>query len=253
MTEWLSYPAKIDGKNGVVDIDVDLEDAAFRKAHPVALEISVVDFAVDGDGMPTDGADETLYALEQNLETTLAAEEGGGSVTLTLVGDGMYKCLAYVKDGIVQKKLGEVAKATGLEWIVTITDDPAWRKYLQWLLKGEDLEAARDRAQLEELEYAGTDMTLPMEVTFEFSFADPQNAEKANKALASAGYEVHRDVEQMEALDQEGEHGDFVGAATTIATMPTADAIGEARRKIASIVAPFEAVYEGWGIDPDDE
>lgn len=243
MAEWLSYSTTIDGKPAFVDFDASLDDDAYRTDHPQTCELVVSGFPIDAARLPTDAADDSLYALEQRLEAILSGRDG--ELAVMSACDGSYRFIAYSVDGTAGSEFAAAASEAGLTAQVSTRSDPQWQSYERWALTGEELEVARDRTQLEELGANGVDLSEEHEFYFDFEFEDGKSADQADDALSKGDFTVtERD------LDDAGDDDHIVQVALTI--VPSTDAIGNARRKMTALVAPYDGRYLGWGCDPDE-
>ena len=170
MTEWLSYDTKLDGSSALVDVDASFDSADERPEYAQAIVVTVTGFPLDGDRLPTDAADDSLYALEQKIEDLL--DDGDGVLAATVASGGAYQFIAYAQDGALEPALAAAARDAGLQAATTSQADPKWQAYARWSLSGDALEEARDRAQIEELESVGDDLSAEHELTFDYEFDD---------------------------------------------------------------------------------
>lgn len=246
MAEWLSYPSTIDGKTAYVDFDASLDDPDYRNAHPYACELVVSGFPTDESQLPTDGADDMLFALEQRLEAILAGRDGDLAVMTACDGD--YTYVAYSVDDAAGSEFSAAAREAGLTSSVSTRRDPQWESYRRWALTGEDLETTRDKTQLDELSANGVDLSEERDLYFDFEFHDAASSLAASGALAKAGFTVVAD-EDVDLHDTDDDDERVVQVELSI--VPTADAVGDIRRKMTASVAPFGATFLGWGCDPD--
>lgn len=237
MTEWLSYDTSIEGVSALVDVDASFEDADERPEFTRAIELTVTGFALDADRLPTDGADDTLYALEQQIEDLLDGNDG--VLTATVASAGAYQFIAYAADGALEAQLAAAARGAGLSASTVSQADPSWQAYARWSLSGDALEEARDRAQIEELVNVGDDLTAEHELTFDYEFDNEESAEAGQSAFRDAGFEVAEDSSDV-----------FVQVYVSI--VPTADAIRDVRTRMNAIAAHCGGVYAGWGAEPID-
>lgn len=236
MAEWLAYVLADDddGHPTVVDVDVDFNDASLRTAFPHAIQMAVK-CESGSDGLPTEAADDALYALEQKIEALLGAD---GALVASVAENGTYAFLAYAKSEAPAAALESAATAAGFTIAGTKSEsDPQWNEYEEWTLEGEDLEEARDCSQLEQMEEAGEDLTARRLFGFDFEFPTRDRADEAADALLESGF----------AVDDEGEDetGEVVQARILLA--PESDAIGNARRRATGVAEKFGGVYLGWG------
>jgi hypothetical protein len=236
VTEWLSYDTTIDGSNALVDVDASFEDTDERPEYTRAIELTVSGFPVDGDRLPTDKADDALYALEQHIEDLL--EDRSGVLAATIASAGSYQFIAYAADGSVEAALADAARGAGLQAATSSQADPKWQAYARWSLSGDALEEARDRAQIEELESVGDDLTAEHELTFDYEFEDEDSANAGRDAFADAGFDVDADS------------NDDVFVQVPIVLVPTADAVKAARARMNAVAAHCGGAYAGWGCEP---
>jgi hypothetical protein len=235
MTEWLSYDTKIDGAGALVDVDASFDDADERPRYSRAIELTVTGFPLDGDRLPTDKADDALYALEQQIEDLLA--ERDGVLAATIASAGTYQFVTYSEDATLETDLATAARAAGLSATTSAQADPKWQAYARWSLSGEALEEARDRAQIEELASIGDDLSAEHDLTFDYEFEDESSADAGAAAFAKAGFEVHDESS-----------GEFVQIAVSL--VPTAAAVGELRARLNAVAAHCGGAYAGWGCEP---
>lgn len=235
MTEWLSYDTKIGGASALVDVDASFDDPDERPEYTRAIELTVTGFALDADRLPTDGADDTLYALEQQIEDLL--DSGDGVLAATVASAGSYQFIAYATDGVLEAQLAAAARAAGLQASTASQADPTWQAYGRWSLSGEALEEARDRAQIEELINVGDDLSAEHELTFDYEFDDEASAEAGQQAFRDAGFEV-------------AEESNDVFVQVFVSTVPTAEAIRDVRARMNAIAAHCGGAYAGWGAEP---
>lgn len=235
MTEWLSYDTKIDGSTALVDVDASFDDSDERPEYARAIELTVTGFPLDGDRLPTDDADDALYALEQQIEDLLDANDG--VLAATVASAGTYQFIAYVADGVLETQLAAAARNAGLQASTASQADPTWQAYGRWSLSGEALEEARDRAQIEELINVGDDLSAEHELTFDYEFDDEDGAMAGQDAFRDAGFDV-------------AEESNDVFVAVFVSLVPTADAVRDARARMNAIAAHCGGAYAGWGTEP---
>jgi len=235
VTEWLSYDTTIDGASALVDVDAAFDDARERPRYSTAIEVTVTGFPVDGDRLPTEDADDALFAVEQRIEDLLDASDG--VLAATVATAGTYRFIAYAADGALQSRLATAAAAAGMQATATAQPDPEWKAYARWALSGDALEEARDRAQLEELESVGDDLTAEHELTFDYEFDDEESARAGAAAFEEAGFEL-----ADEPLD--------VFVQVPVRLVPTAEAVKNARIRMNAVAAHCGGSYAGWGSEP---
>lgn len=234
MPEWISYDQE---PAGAISFDAELlDDAEFRAANPIAVTVTVSKFDVDANGQPTDEASDALFAYEQALESALAEHESDLAATAT--EPNSFMLLAYA----ATEEAASVARGVKCPYPadVRIESDPSWAKFEELALRGDELEEARDDEQISQLEDEGFELGEELTIFFALSFTDEKQLAGASKALELAGFEAPQ-VEEFNELQ----------AAKRVALTP--DAIKGARTAVLSIVKPFDATYEGWGIDEDEE
>ena len=162
----------------------------FRRApgYTRAIELTVTGFPLDGDRLPTDTADDTLYALEQQIEDLLDANDG--VLAATVASAGTYQFIAYAADGVLEAQLAAAARDAGLQASTASQADPGWQAYARWSLSGGGAgRGARSRAN-EELINVGDDLSAEHELTFDYEFDDEDGAAAGQEAFRSAGFEV---------------------------------------------------------------
>jgi hypothetical protein len=235
VTEWLSYDTKIEGASALVDVDASFDDTDERPEYTRAIELTVTGFPLDGDRLPTDTADDTLYALEQQIEDLLDANDG--VLAATVASAGTYQFIAYAADGVLEAQLSAAARDAGLQASTASQADPGWQAYARWSLSGEALEEARDRAQIEELINVGDDLSAEHELTFDYEFDDEDGAAAGQEAFRDAGFDV-------------AEESNDVFVQIFVSLVPTANAIRDARARLNAIAAHCGGAYAGWGAEP---
>jgi hypothetical protein len=235
MADWIPYETS-DTPSLEVSVDVDFaDDDAFRKAHPDLLTISASGFATDSEDQPTDASAQALFSLEQQLEAV--CDEHDAAAVCTVSGAGSYTIYAYAASDEAAAALRE--RTAGLQIkidIISQRDDP-WATYERYVLRGEELEEARDNDQISQMDEAGEDLTQEFDVVFDCEIPEGKE-EAALQALRNAGF------------DTEEESYDGVIEASR-AMFVTPDNLKTARADIVRAIAPFGGTYEGWGIDPD--
>ncbi len=239
MSEWLSYAHDENGKPVVVDFNSELDDPEFRQENAHCISLTIGGFDRDADGLPTDGADDALYALEQRLEELL--DDRDGALAVTIATQGTYAFIAYAG-----ADYGELCAAAARDAGFTVVEssvqsDPIWSAYDRWALHGAELEDARDRSQLDELEAAGDDLSAEHEIFFDFEFPD---AERAKAAEAAFGQEA---VDYGERVEEDTE------VQVRFVAVPTEDALRAERTRLTATAAKFGGIYQGWGSEPVEE
>jgi Regulator of ribonuclease activity B/Family of unknown function (DUF695) len=235
MADWIPYETS-DTPSLEVSVDVDFaDDDTFRKAHPNLLTITASGFAIDSDGQPADGSAQALFGLEQQLETV--CEEHDAAAVCTLSGAGSYKIYVYAAGNEAAEALRE--RVAGLQLAVDIQSgrDEAWAAYERYVLRGEELEDARDNDQIAQMDEAGEDLTRAFEVVFDCEIPEGKEA-AALQALRNAGF----------ATEEESYDGVIEASR---AMLVTPENLKAARAGILRVISPFGGSYEGWGIDPD--
>jgi hypothetical protein len=235
MADWIPYETS-DTPSLEVSVDVDFaDDDAFRKAHPNLLTILASGFATDPDGQPTDANAQALFNLEQQLEAV--CDEHDAAAVCTVSGAGSYTIYAYAAGGEAAPALQE--RVAGLQIGITIKSerDDAWATYERYVLRGEELEEARDNDQIAQMDEAGEDLTQEFDVLFDCEIPEGKE-EAALEALRNAGF------------DTEEESYDGVIEASR-AMLVTPENLKAARADIVRVIKPLGGTYEGWGIDPD--
>jgi hypothetical protein len=235
MTEWLSYDTTIDGASALVDVDASLDDPRERPAYRRAIELVVTGFSLDADRLPTEGADDELYALEQQIEDQL--DERDGVLAATIATAGAYRFVAYGADAKLALELAAIARDAGLAVETEAHDDPGWQVYARWSLSGEALEEARDRAQIQELESVGDDLGIVHDITFDYEFEDEGAAEAGRAAFAEAGFDAEETL-----------YDAFV--RVNVPLVPTAESIRATRARLSAVADRCGGAYAGWGCEP---
>ncbi|HUN29500.1 MAG TPA: DUF695 domain-containing protein [Alphaproteobacteria bacterium] len=235
MSEWIPY-ATSDAPSLEVSIDVDFDgDDDFVTSHPYLIRISITGFATDGDGQPTEAAAEELFDLEQRLEAV--CEEHDAESVCTISGSGKYEIYVYAAGAA--DTLKEALGGPSFSVEVSVERDDAWKAYERYILRGEELEDARDSDQVAQMDEAGEDLTQEFDVTFDCEVPEG-SVGAARRALEAAGF------------DTPGETYDGVIPATRT-MLVTVENLKAARTQIQRAIAPFDGTYDGWGIDPDED
>lgn len=235
MADWIPYETS-DTPSLEVSVDVDFaEDDTFRKAHPNLLTITASAFATDSDGQPTDASAQALFSLEQQLEAV--CDEHDAAAVCTVSGAGSYKIYVYAAGTEAAEALRE--RVAGLQIAIDIQSqrDDAWATYERYVLRGEELEEARDNDQIAQMDEAGEDLTQEFDVVFDCEVPEGKEA-AALQALRSAGFDT----------EEESYDGVIEASRSMRVTPPNLKA---ARTQIVSAIKPLGGTYEGWGIDPD--
>jgi len=239
MPDWISYQTG-DEPSLEVSVDVELDDDRdFRADYPYAVTIAASGFSVDTDGQPTEAAAEQLFTLEQRVES--ACEEHDAESVCTVSGAGRYIIYAYAANAEVDTALREALAGLKPPVTVSVERDDQWQTYERYVLRGEQLEDARDADQIAQLDEEGEDLDQPFEVIFDCNVPDAR-ASEALQALRQAGFET---------LNESDDEGDEIQAVRTMSLTP--QNLKAARAEIVRIVTPLGGAYDGWGIDPDDE
>lgn len=217
MPEWISYdldPA------GAVTFDAEvLDDKEFRAAYPVALIITVTGFETDEDGDPTDLAAQSLFGYEQAIEAAL--EEHDCDIVASASESKTYTIIAYAETTDAESTARAVPCAFKVD--VRSERDENWTHYEKYALRGDELEQARDDEQISQLEDEGFEQGEEINIFFDVFFPDRED--------------IPEDIEPLMAV--------------TVKLEP--EAIKVAREKLVSAIARYNGVYEGWGIDDDEE
>lgn len=234
MADWIPYETS-DTPSLEVSVDVDFaEDATFRNAHPNLLTITASAFSTDSDGQPTDGSAQALFSLEQQLESV--CDEHDAAAVCTVSGAGSYKIYAYAAGTEAGEALRDRVAGLQIKIDVQSQRDDAWATYERYVLRGEELEEARDDDQIAQMDEAGEDLTQQFDVVFDCEIPEGKEA-AALQALRKAGF------------DTEEESYDGVIEASR-AMQVTPENLKAARTQIVSAITPLGGTYEGWGIDP---
>lgn len=235
MADWVPYETS-DTPSLEVSVDVDYaDDDAFRKAHPNLLIITASQFASDPDGQPTDGSAQALFSLEQQLEAV--CDEHDASAVCTVSGAGSYKIYAYAAtDDAATALRGRVA---GLAIAIDVQSqrEDNWATYERYVLRGEELEEARDSDQIAQMDEAGEDLSAEFVVVFDCEVPEGKEVAALN-ALAAAGFDVEEEV-----------YDGVVEASRSMLVTP--ENLKAARAEIVRAITLLRGTYEGWGIDPD--
>ena len=219
MPEWISYDQE---SAGAVMFDAELlDDQEYRSAYPTALIITVTGFETDADGDPTDLAAQSLFGYEQALEAALG--EHDCDIVVTVSDPSTYTILAYTDSSDVEGAARAVACPFKVD--IRTESDASWSHYEKYALHGDELEEARDDEQISQLVDEGIEEGE--EITLVFDVFLPEHDEE----------NLPPEVENV--LVQE--------------VRLTPEAVKAARQKVQAAIKPFNGVYEGWGVDEDDE
>ena len=222
MPEWISYDQE---SAGAVMFDAELlDDQEYRSAYPTALIITVTGFDTDAEGEPTDLAAQALFGYEQALESAL--DEHDCEIVVTVSDPNKYIIIGYTASSDVESTVRGVACPYTAD--VRTERDDTWKHYEEYALRGEELEEARDDEQISQLIDEGIEEGEEITLVFDVFLPDHDEYEDENFP-----------VEVREVLAQ------------TVKLSP--DAVKAARQKVQTAIKPFNGVYEGWGVDEDDE
>jgi hypothetical protein len=237
MAEFLSYESG-DAVPAEVSFDADfLDDAEFRGAHPFAVIAEIRGFAADEDGQPGDDVADALYDVESAIESAVNA--AGGALVATATEEGVFTIVCYAATGSVSDAVRAAAgKAFAVD--VHVERDDSWSEYERYALRGEELEGARDAAQIEQLAEEGADLHRDYAVLFDVQFPEPQRVPDAAAALEAAAF-------TSGVFEEDG------GGIVVECVIPlTLESLKNARTRIIGAIAPFGGRYEGWGIDDEE-
>ena len=221
MPEWISYDQET---AGAVMFDAELlDDQEYRSAYPTALIITVTGFDTDADGDPTDLAAQALFGYEQALESALG--EHDCDIVVTVSDPNKYILIGYTDSSDIESSARAVACPFKAD--VRTESDPSWKHYEEYALRGEELEEARDDEQISQLIEEGIEEGEEITIIFDVFLPD---------------FDEYDD--------------NFPGVVSDLLTQTielTPDAVKEARLKLQAAIKPFNGIYEGWGVDEDDE
>jgi hypothetical protein len=237
MADWIPYETS-DTPSLEVSVDVDFaDDDTFRKAHPNLLTITASQFATDPDGQPTDASAQALFSLEQQLEAV--CDEHDAAAVCTISGAGSYTIYAYAAGEEAAQALRE--RVAGLQIAIDIKSerDDAWATYERYVLRGEELEEARDNDQIAQMDEAGEDLSEEFDVVFDCEIPEDKEHAALN-ALSNAGFDT-----------EEESYDGIIEASRTMVITP--ESLKAARADIVRAIAPLGGSYEGWGINPVTE
>ncbi len=239
MAEWISYESA-DEPPAEVSIDIDFDDdAQFRQAHPYAAVVTVSGFSAGTDGQPDESIADRLYDVEREVEAALTSS--GGALVCTVSEDAKFTLYGYVADPSNVDGLRTIT-AAALSIDAKSERDDAWDYYGRYILRGEELEAARDAEQLGELEENGALLDEPLDVMFYLEFDNNASLRSAIPALRSAGYDVPEFI-----LDDADD-----GMTVTTEMLLTPENLASERAKLLRAIAPFNGRYNGWSMDEDE-
>ena len=222
MPEWISYDQE---SAGAVMFDAELlDDQEYRSAYPTALIIEVTGFDADAQGEPTDLAAQALFGYEQALEGAL--EEHDCEIVVTVSDPNKYIIIGYAPSADVEGSARAVACPFKAD--VRTERDDTWKHYEEFALRGEELEEARDDEQISQLVDEGIEEGEEITLVFDVYLPDHDQYDEENFP-----------TEIADILTQ------------TVKLTP--EAVKAARQKVQAAIKPFNGVYEGWGVDEDDE
>lgn len=235
MAEWLSFSTEIGGMTAYVTADVEPAEQATHPEAPVQHRIDISGYATDADGYPDDEVADRINAFEDALSERCNVVKAVFVASVTT--PSATTLLVYAPTAIAQLLPANV----GLSANVETSTDASWSEYHRLIPQGEALDAVRDVNQLQELEEAGDDLSLPHNLTLEFSFANESDAEKALTALIdTTTYDV-----MLTFSDDQGE-----GVEATTVTQLSIETINEHRQALLTIVSPFGGKFVYWGAEP---
>lgn len=238
MAEWISYESA-DVPPAEVSFDVDFdEDDAFKSAHPYAAIATVSGFPADENGQPDDSVADVLYDLERDFETAIDA--AGGALVCTVSEDSTFTLYGYVADFSAIDSLHSLS-APSLTIDVQSQRDDTWQLYGRYVLRGDELEGARDAEQLAELEDRGALLDEPVDVAFYLEFDNGQMLRAAIPVLRDAGYMV------PEFIANHADDGMSVARDIVLTTVNLA----AERANLQRLIAPYNGQYDGWSVDED--
>lgn len=241
MTEWISYESS-DEPVSEVSIDVDLDDDAdFRQEHPVAIIVTARGFDADSDGQPNGAQSDGLYELEQAVERAFSENEG--ALTCTVTADGSFRLYGYAATSAAEAAVRGAASSNAFRVDVRSESDADWSHYEANILRGEELEEARDEDQIEQLAEGGNDMNAYYDVDFALEFDTYDDARASVAALQEAGFLANDPLGDIQERE--------VSAVRTMQLTP--EALKAARLQLQSIIAPHSGHYAGWGAEQTTE
>lgn len=239
MAEWISYESADEPPSEIsIDIDFD-EDEEFKSTHPFAAIVTVTGFQAGTDGQPDDKTSDALYEVESGIEAALHAS--GGVLAVTVSEKGAFKLYGYVEQSSHVDLVRSVRAAT-LAIDVRAERDDAWTYYGRYILRGEELEQARDAEQLEQLEETGALLDQPVEVSFYLEFDNSDGLRDALPQLRGLGYTVPEISEEY-----------FSDEGMTVARemLLTPENLASERAKIAAVITQHGGRYDGWAVDEE--
>jgi len=249
MAEWIPYEHPGDATLEVsIDVDFD-DDAAYRSAHPFAVTVTLAGFLLDDGGQPDGTVVDQLYELEQRVDA--ACEANDAAMACTLSGDGRYRMVAYASSQSIDVPVREALEGSPFRSEVRIDRDDKWTTYETYVLRGDDLEHARDADLIEQLYEAGEDVTASCQVVFEWEIPDQSRLSAATRAIIAAGYggpETSDSTEPVQHFDEDVEF--VVDCYVTMAL--SADGLAAERKKQAALLGPFGARYLDWELAFDE-
>ena len=234
--EWFSYETA-DEPASEVSIDVDFDaDPDFRAKHPIAVVVTIRGFAADSGGQPNDDQAAALYDLELAVENTLEANDA--ALVCTISGGGSFVLCGYAADSSAENAMRSVVTPTPFAIDVRSENDAAWSRYEAYILRGEELEEARDADQIDQILGSEEDDNATYEIDFSLEFDTIEGLKASIPAIEAAGFEVHGETEYEDSEPQLW--------ATRVLELDV-DVLKAARAQLEQIIAPNGGHYEGWG------
>ena len=227
MAEWVSYESA-DQPPAEISFDVDFdEDDEFKQSHPYAAIVTA------------SGDSDALFDIGNGIEAALNAT--GGALVAIVAENGTATLYGYVEDPS-QVELARAVTHAGFNIDVRTERDDAWRYYERCVLRGEELERARDVEQLEELREVGASLDAPVDVTFYLEFVSTEALRDALPDLNAAGYAVP-EISQEFFSDE--------GITVVREMILTLENLIAERAKLSTIATDHGGHYDGWSIDEE--
>ncbi len=244
--QWEFYPARIDGQDATMMIDLGYRSVAPLADTPVLLWVNVTmpDPGEGGQGSPATA--KQLGALEDSLTADLHKALGARLVA-RIRGKGKWQMRFYAPWGAKFEATVRAAiqKISDLTFDTGSDPDPEWLYYLDFLCPDEERSQwIKDRRVMNQLKKSGDVLTTPRPVDHWLYFKTAAGREKFEASIAELGFRVRaRDkvaegtparpfslnVERTDKVDLESIH------RVVVRLMEAARAV--------------DGAYDGWGCE----
>ena len=234
----------------VVALDLGAAEVAPLPSHPWKLQARINMLTPREDGLRRQQEADALFELEDRLVT--AFEE---RLPLLYVGRiiaaGQVTLIWYAPAAVQEhlEALTEVVLADRGEYEVklSLSEDPAWCFYFDFLFPDVyNLQVMLNRRRLMTLEDHGDDGLLPRELDHLCHFPTYDQAAKASRLLATAGFQV----DEIEEAIAPSDHPEEAGWTLQFQRLDrlAQGQVDDVCIKILDIILPLDGHYEGWGV-----